>query len=171
RAAAGPRAVTALTADRRDVARLAGTGSMARPALYITIARLGKAATIRRTATGRLIARVPAPAGTELRAVAAAGPGRAFLLAAQPAGPGDRPIRFYRLALGAAGRPGPLRPTRIPALTVGVSDRCQIQLAGPGGPSRRPHGRRLGAVQLRQRQGRGQPDRDRPAGHRPRPAR
>jgi len=130
RAAAGPRAVTALTADRRDVARLAGTGSMARPALYITIARLGKAATIRRTATGRLIARVPAPAGTELRAVAAAGPGRAFLLAAQPAGPGDRPIRFYRLALGAAGRPGPLRPTRIPALTVGVRHRCQIQLAG-----------------------------------------
>ena len=62
RAAAGPRIVTARTADHRDVVRLAGTGSTARAPYYITIARLGKAATIRRTVAGRLIARVPAPA-------------------------------------------------------------------------------------------------------------
>jgi hypothetical protein len=130
RAAAGPRIVTARTTDRRDVVRLAGTGSTARAPYYITIARLGKAVTIRRTAAGRLIARVPAPAGTELRAVAAAGPGRAFLLAAQPAGRDDRPIRFYRLVLRADGRPGPLRLTRIPALTVGIRHQCWIQLAG-----------------------------------------
>ena len=49
RAAAGPRIVTARTADHRDVVRLAGTGSTARAPYYITIARLGKAATIRRT--------------------------------------------------------------------------------------------------------------------------
>jgi hypothetical protein len=97
---------------------------------YITIARLGKAATIRRTVAGRLIARVPAPAGTELRAVAAAGPGRAFLLAAQPAGRDDRSIRFYWLALRADGRPGPLRLARIPALTAGIRHQCWIQLAG-----------------------------------------
>ena len=129
RAAAGPRVATALTADRRGVARLRGTGSTARAPYYLTIARLGSGATIRRTATGRLIARVPPPAGTELVAVAAAGPGRAFLLAAQPARH-DGPIRFYRLALRADGRPGPLRLTRIPALTVGIRHQCRVQLAG-----------------------------------------
>jgi hypothetical protein len=66
RAAAGPRIVTARAADRRDAVRLAGTGSTVRAPYYRTIARLGKAATIRRTVAGRLIARVPAPAGTEL---------------------------------------------------------------------------------------------------------
>jgi hypothetical protein len=130
RAAAGPRIVTAWTADRRDVVRLAGTGSTARAPYFLTIARLGKAATIRRTVAGQLIATVPAPAGTELRAVAAAGPGRAFLLAAQPAGRDDSPIRFYRLGLRAGGRPGPLRLTRIPALTVGIRHQCRVQLAG-----------------------------------------
>ena len=130
RSAAGPRAATAQTAARRGAARLAGTGSTARAPLYLTIARLGSGATIRRTATGRLIARVPPPAGTELVAVAAAGPGRAFLLAAQPARQDNGPIRFYRLALRAGGRPGPLRLTRIPALTVGIRHQCRTRLAG-----------------------------------------
>jgi len=129
--AAGPRAAaTAQTAARRGVTRLTGTGSTARAPLYLVIARLGSGATIRRTATGRLIARVPPPAGTDLVAVAAAGPGRAFLLAARPAGQDNGPIRFYRLALRADGRPGPLRLTRIPALTVGIRHHCRTQLAG-----------------------------------------
>ena len=130
RAAAHPRTATALAVARRGVARVAGTGSTARAPYYLTIARLERAATIRRTATGRLIAQVPAPAGTELRAVAAAGPERVFLLAAQPAGRDNGPIRFYRVALRPGGRPGPLRLTRIPALTVGLRHHCWIQLAG-----------------------------------------
>jgi len=133
RPVAGLRATTLTVARavaRRGVARVAGTGSTARAPYYLTIARLERAATIRRTATGRLIAQVPAPAGTELRAVAAAGPGRAFLIAAQPAGRDNGPIRFYRVALRPGGRPGPLRLTRIPALTVGIRHHCRIQLAG-----------------------------------------
>ena len=136
RSAAGPRAAaTAQTAARRDAARhgparLTRTGSITRAPYYLALARLGSGATIRRTATGRLIARVPPPAGTELVAVAAAGPGRAFLLAVQPARPDNSPIRFYRLALRAGGRPGPLRLTRIPALTVGIRHQCRTQLAG-----------------------------------------
>jgi hypothetical protein len=92
---------------------------------------------VHRTASGGDVATIKAPHGTHLVSVAAAGDGRAFVLAAYSAAPGARffpqarhaapGIRFYLLHLGPAGQPGPLDSALVPPLPAGG---CPVQLAG-----------------------------------------
>jgi hypothetical protein len=122
---------------RVQATRLPATPAAARAAYNLAVDPVHNTATIRRTATGALVARVPAPAGTRFTVVAGAGRSRAFLLATKPDTRSGRIARFWLLRLSASGRPGPLRRARIPALAIGAHGRCNVSLAGlavaPGG--------------------------------------
>ncbi len=114
----------------------AGPSAVARAPYYLLVARgragvaPGGAVAVRRTATGALIASVPAPAGTDVLGVAAAGGPRRVLIAASAATGGSTAVRFFRLNLRRSGPLGPLRLTRVPPLPTGISHHCQTQLAG-----------------------------------------
>jgi hypothetical protein len=95
----------------------------AAPPYYVTIG--SAAAVVRRTASGAVTGTISPPRGGNFSGVAAAAGDRTFVLAA-----GTRSgIRFYRLHLDAAGRPGPLHLTPIPPIRRNASA-CPAQLAG-----------------------------------------
>ncbi len=107
-----------------------------------TLPDQGRHAVVAATATGTVLGSVtpPRPYGV-FTWVAAAGNDRTFVLAAQQAQPipgargmigGTGPARLYRLVLHRSGRPGALRPLRLPPVSGNIN-----------GFALSPHGSRL----------------------------
>jgi hypothetical protein len=92
---------------------------------YVTVNVQASSAVVHRTASGRAVATIKPPHGTDFVSVAAARDDRTFVLAAETASA----IRFYRLHLSAAGRPEPLEPASVPPLPERAGS-CHVQLAG-----------------------------------------
>jgi hypothetical protein len=111
---------------------LAGVKATARVPYYLTTTvGVHPAATIRRTATGKLVATVRAPAGQGFIAVTAAGQGhRSFILAARTVSHSNGQVRFFKLSLHRDGQPGPLRLTKVPVMSLRMKDGCWPELAG-----------------------------------------
>ena len=132
----------------------AGTRAVARVPYYVSFAgNQARTAVVRRTTTGKVVATVPAPAGYGFAGIAAAGctaaevsgsassgsaptstgpvcTRRGFIFAIASRASQAAQVRFYFLEVGRSGRPGPLRPTRVPPLTLTSRAHCDSQLAG-----------------------------------------
>jgi hypothetical protein len=103
----------------------AAPGAMSTPSPFLIVLRSGSAGgQVLSAATGRIVARVPAPGGggTWLEGAAAGPGGKRFLLIATT--PGACGSRFYLLTLSGAGAVASLRPYSVPNSSAqpGVSE-------------------------------------------------
>lgn len=114
------------SADKtKPASSVTGSPPAAAAPYYVVVnARFGTA-TVRRTATGAKIATVRRPHGSRFVAVAGSQDDKTFALAAQI----SSSVRFYKLRLSAAGRPGRPVLTAVPRLPRRFGS-CLPQLAG-----------------------------------------